>query len=125
MSLQDVIVVDFQTESKSLIDQMIEILETCESDFTKVKNLEQYGQIVDRIMGAAQSIAMEVKDQAFLKNIGDYAALCKMVGYKASQIKSNPQFYDVCVALLFDATAMRNSMVDGKEGVFEWLRALW
>ena len=36
--------------------------------------------------------------------ISDYAALCKAVGYKASQITDNEQFFDICVALLLDAT---------------------
>ncbi|HWU43947.1 MAG TPA: hypothetical protein VN132_10935, partial [Bdellovibrio sp.] len=39
-----------------------------------------------------------------LHMISDYAALCKAVGYKASQIKNNEQFYDTCVGILLDAT---------------------
>ncbi len=54
-----------------------------------------------------------------LHMISDYAALCKAVGYKASQISDNEQFFDVCVALLLDATETLSTLLqsihqDGK-----------
>lgn len=103
---------DFQTESKDLIDQLNFILEQCEGDFGQVKSLEQYGQIVDRIMGGAKSVGMGITDDShFIHKIADYSALCKAVSYKASQIKDNPSFYDIAVALLLDATEMLDEMV--------------
>jgi hypothetical protein len=105
---------EFQSESKELISQLLEILEGCEGDFSQVKRLEQYGQIVDRIMGAAKSLEVMLGgSNSFVAKIGDYSALCKAVGYKASQIKDNAQFYDVCVAFLFDATEMLMEMIEG------------
>jgi hypothetical protein len=103
---------EFQEESKSLIEQLTEILEKCEGDFSQVKSLEQYGQTVDRIMGAAKSIGLIITDKAhFIHTIGDYTALCKAVGYKASQIKDNEPFYNICVGLLADATEMLSDMI--------------
>lgn len=107
------IVADFQVESKNLIDQMTEILDLCEGDFEKVKDLERFGQTVDRIMGGAKSLGVMFSDQSHvIHQIGDYAAICKAVGYKASQIKDNPQFFDICVALLQDATETLDEMVE-------------
>jgi hypothetical protein len=104
---------DFQAESKDLVDQMIEILEKCEGDFSQVKSLEQYGLFVDRIMGGAKSLAMSISDKNhIIHQIGDYCAICKAVGYKASQIKDNEHFYDVVVALLLDASEMLPKMLD-------------
>lgn len=104
---------DFQEESKSLIKTMLDILENIEGDFTQVKQLEEYGQTVDRIMGGAKSLAISINNQDhFVHKVGDYSALCKAVGYKASQIKGNPQFYDICVALLLDATELLKDMID-------------
>ena len=104
---------EFQSESKNLIQQLIEILEACEGDFSQAKRLENYGQTVDRIMGGAKSLAIEIqRPEGYVAKIGDYSALCKAVGYKASQIKDNEQFFEVCVALLFDATEMLLEMVD-------------
>lgn len=106
---------EFQIESKTLIDQIMGILESCEGDFGQVKRLEEYGQVVDRVMGGAKSLAMGlsgVDSEHFIHKIGDYAALCKAVGYKASQIEDNQQFYDVAVAFLLDATEMLTEMID-------------
>lgn len=113
MSIDAELLKDFQSESKNLIAYMMEILETCESNFAQVKRLEDYGQNVDRIMGGAKSLAtMELDKSHLIHKIGDYAAICKAVGYKASQIRDNQNFYDICVALLLDATESLSLMVD-------------
>lgn len=111
--IDEQIVADFQLESKNLIDQMTEILDSCEGEFDNVKDLEKFGQTVDRIMGGAKSLAVMFTDQSHvIHQIGDYAAICKAVGYKASQIKDNPQFFNICVALLQDATETLDEMVE-------------
>ena len=47
----------FKEESLELIEELLEILESVEEDITQNERLEEYGQIVDRIMGAAKSFA--------------------------------------------------------------------
>lgn len=107
MSTDSEILIDFQNEANGLIIELLEILESCEEDFSKVQELEEYGQRVDRIMGGAKSLALQFPDtEHAIHKIGDCAAICKIVGYKASQIKDQKNFYDVCVALLLDATEM-------------------
>ena len=104
---------DFQIESKTLIAGLLQILEDCEGDFSQVKSLEKYGQTVDRMMGGARSLDKALESPSpFIQSVGDYAALCKAVGYKASQIKDNEQFYDICVALLLDATEVLQDLVE-------------
>lgn len=111
-SADDTIIRDFQTESKELIERMMMILEQCEGDFRQVQGLEEYGQTVDRIMGGAQSLAMGIENPSpLIQQIGDYAAICKAVGYKASQISDNEQFYEICVALLLDATEVLQVLI--------------
>lgn len=114
---------EFQNESKILIDKMISILETCEGDFSQVKGLEEFGQNVDRIMGAAKSLALLADPDHLIHKIADYSAICKAVGYKSSQIQDNEQFYDICVALLLDGTEVLRTMIDtltsGKTAVKE------
>ncbi|WP_374080175.1 hypothetical protein [Bdellovibrio bacteriovorus] len=99
-------------ESKSLIEELIDLLESIEGDFSQVQKLADYGNNVDRIMGGAKSLAMMVPPDHALHMISDYAALCKAVGYKASQITDNEQFYDVCVALLLDATETLSALLN-------------
>lgn len=104
MAIDKEIVEDFVSESKSLIEELIELLESIEGDFSQVQKLADYGNNVDRIMGGAKSLALMAPPDHALHMIADYAALCKAVGYKASQIEGNEQFFDICVALLLDAT---------------------
>lgn len=106
------IVKDFVNESKRIIKDLVDLLESIEGDFSQVLLLEGYGQKVDRIMGGAKSLALMVPAEHPLHMVADYAALCKAVGYKASQIQGNPQFFDICVALLLDATETLSEWID-------------
>jgi hypothetical protein len=123
------IIVDFVNESKVIIEELLKILEEIEGDFSQVARLADYGQKVDRIMGGAKSLALLAAPGHGLYALGDYADLCKAVGYKASQIKGNSQFFDICVALLFDATEALEEGVenlteeDGGEGLRKTLSA--
>jgi hypothetical protein len=116
-TLDPQILKEFQSESKLLLEKMVTILESCEGRFEQVKSLEDFGMSVDRIMGAARSLAAESEDRRqMIHKIADYAAICKAVGYKASQIKDNEQFYDICVALLLDGVEVLRAMVDSLGG---------
>lgn len=112
MAIDKDIIKDFVDESKELIHQLLELLEGIEGDFSQVKVLAEYGNRVDRIMGGAKSLALMADPGHPLFLIGDYAALCKAVGYKGSQIRGNQQFYDICVALLLDATETLDTLMD-------------
>ncbi len=109
----DEFLIDFQSESKTLVGQLLEILEAIESDYSQYKRLEEYGNIVDRIMGTAKTLAEAVPElKVVMDSIGSYGELCKAVSYKASQIADNRNLHTVMVALLLDATEMLQSMID-------------
>lgn len=112
MSIDKEIVEDFVSESKSLIEELVDLLESIEGDFSQVKKLADYGNNVDRIMGGAKSLALMAPADHALHMIADYSDLCKAVGYKASQIKDNEQFFDICVAILLDATETLRSLIN-------------
>jgi hypothetical protein len=104
---------DFVKETRDLVQQMQEHLEKAEGGIAECKNLETYGQLVDRIMGGATSLAMNLSTpNDAVQKIADYAAVCKAVGYKASQIKDNVSFYGICCALLMDSTEVLDVMLD-------------
>lgn len=115
MAIDNEILEDFKTESKNLIKELLILLDAADGDPDAITMLEKYGQTVDRIMGGAKSLATnfasDFPEGHMIHQMGDYAALCKAVGYKASQIKDNEQFYNVCVAFLLDATEMLQKMV--------------
>jgi hypothetical protein len=108
----DEILQEFKRESHELVQHLLAILEQAEGDFTKVRSLETYGQIVDRIMGGAQTLAALDTRLKTVHTIGKYAELCKSIGYKGSQIADNEELYHVTVGLLLDGTEMLDRMVD-------------
>jgi hypothetical protein len=115
MAVDKEILEDFQGESKGLVKEMLGLLEEADGEPSQFSKLEHYGQIVDRIMGGAKSLATNFASDFppghLIHQMGDYAALCKTVGYKASQVHENEQFFNVSVAFLLDATEMLNQMV--------------
>lgn len=112
MSIDKEIVEDFVSESKILTADLLDLLEGIEGDFSQVSKLADFGNNVDRIMGGAKSLALQAPADHAVHLIADYATLCKAVGYKGSQIKNNPQLYDICVALLLDATETLNLLFE-------------
>jgi hypothetical protein len=111
--LDNEIISSFLEESYDIVDQLEVILESCEENFSHVKQLENFGQMVDRIMGAAKSIALQLDEKNLaLDTIGEYAQICKNVGYKSSQIKENEKFYNVCVSFLLDALEVLREACD-------------
>ncbi len=92
----------FCEESEGLIEEMQSLLEELEDDMTNNELLEKYGQIVDRIMGAAESIG--------LSSIGTIAKLGKAIGYKGSQTNELP-LKEITVSILFDANEALAKMI--------------
>ncbi len=86
------IVDDFCKESGAIYNQLEEMLEEYEDDKDS-KKLEEFGQVIDRVMGAAKSIDAELT--------GMYCELGKTISYKASQ-SMDKALLDIVVAVLFD-----------------------
>lgn len=116
MAVDEEILNEFKIETKGLVKELLDLLDAADGDPSAFGKLEQYGQTVDRIMGGAKSLATNFAEDFpsghMIHQMGDYAALCKAVGYKASQVADNEQFYNVCVAFLLDATEMLQKMVN-------------
>lgn len=111
MSLDADILNDFYNESNTLIQEMLVLLESMEGDFAQKENLKVFANKVDRIMGAASSMAMMTDQDTGLNLVTDYTLLCKVVAYKAAEIQNNPKFYDVTVAVLIDAIEALDELV--------------
>jgi chemotaxis protein histidine kinase CheA len=107
----DEIIVDFKVESKDLIKQMLQVLNEIEGEFDKREKLETFGQVVDRIMGGADTLVMVLNDSEQIVTVARYAQMCKLVGYKASQLENEP-LYNIVIAFLLDAVEMLEKIVD-------------
>lgn len=88
------IVIDFCDEADDLFQKLEESLSMLEDDPTLTSELEKFGQVIDRIMGAAKSIGAT--------EIATFCELGKTIGYKSSQVKDIP-LIEVVVAVLFDS----------------------
>ena len=107
------ILLDFIKESRDLIQQMHILLEEVEGDMSQAAKLADYGQYVDRIMGGARTLSAHLPNSPeMIQKIADYAAVCKAVGYKTSQITNNQNFFNICIALLMDATDVLYEIVE-------------
>lgn len=95
------IIIDFCNEAEELFAQLENSLEILEGNPLATKELEKFGQVIDRIMGAAKSIGAS--------EIATFCELGKVIGYKSSQIKDVP-LIEVVVAILFDSLHMLRKM---------------
>lgn len=96
------IVIEFCDEAESLFDQLDSILNLLEENPTLSIELENFGQVIDRIMGAAKSIGAD--------EIATFCELGKIIGYKSSQVKDVP-LIEVVVAILFDSIDILRKMI--------------
>jgi chemotaxis protein histidine kinase CheA len=96
------IVIDFCNESDELFNQLESTLNTLESNPLNHNELEKFGQIIDRIMGAAKSMGAN--------EIAQFCELGKLIGYKSAQINDLP-LLEVVIAILFDAIHMLRKMI--------------
>ncbi len=95
------IVIDFCNESDQLFDQLETHLNALEENPKNTQELEKFGQIIDRIMGAAKSIGAS--------EIATFCELGKLIGYKSSQISDAP-LLEIVVGVLFDSVDMLRKM---------------
>ena len=108
-SMKDV-VVEFCNESTVLFNQLEEILEDFEDNPSNVSKLEEFGQIIDRVMGSAKTIGAD--------DIAKFCELGKIIGYKSSQTKDQA-LLEVVAAIMLDAVELLKKMIiqikDGNE----------
>lgn len=93
----------FAEESKQLVEECVGILERVEGHPEQAVLLENFSNRIDRIMGAAKSLAPQDEGHA-LHVIGQCADLCKILGYRASKLAHHPQLFNTTVSFLLDAT---------------------
>lgn len=93
---------DFCSESFKLLLELESQLNLIEREQKDYNRLENFGQVIDRIMGTSQTLGMD--------NISTFCELSKVVSYKASQV-NDPQICNVVLAILFDAIDLIKKMV--------------
>lgn len=96
------IIDEFIKEAGSVFDELQVILDKLEENPMQQDQLEKFGQVIDRVMGAAKTIG-----------INEIAALCEMgkiIGYKSSQTNDS-ELLTIVVATMADMMEMLQSML--------------
>lgn len=87
------IIIEFCDESDDLLEELRDILDEFEDNPESGALLEKYGQTIDRIMGASQTLG--------LNEIGHLCQMGKIIGYKGSQA-DNKALQELTGGVLFD-----------------------
>ena len=103
MMIDQEILQGFCEETEQLLNELSEISDEFE-DSNDTTLLEKFGQVIDRIMGAAYTLE--------LSEIGHFCELGKKIGYKSSQI-DDTKLIALTGPILCDTTEILRSMIDG------------
>ena len=99
------IVREFKAESLALIEQMLVLLEICETPQGQPSEIEKFGLFADRIMGSAKQLSFDQSVSSVdLTMIVQLSELCKILGYKSAKLKPQEGLWSVAVGVLLDAT---------------------
>ncbi len=110
--MMDDVIQYFLNESRGILAEMTGLLHEMDGKPKEIHMLENYGQLMDRVMGGAKTLEMQYQSP-LLSYITSYSELCKTISYKGSQLKGNPEFGIVIVAFLLDATEMLEELING------------
>lgn len=106
---------EFLQESSRLVDECEELLEAIESEPAQAARLSEFSNKIDRVMGAAKSLAMMAEPHHPLHIIGDITALCKVLGERGSKTAAHERLFEVTVAFLLDAVEMVRGLLEALE----------
>lgn len=102
---------EFKKESGKLVNELEELLDELEEDFANKEKLNEFAQLIDRIMGSSQSLVSFGFEQSELKKLGDFAELCKQIGYRGINI-TEKSLYEVTIAFLWDAVESMKKLLE-------------
>ena len=105
----------FVEESKTLVNHIQEILENVEENPLQGIKIKESANLVDRIMGGAQSLAQFAPPEHALSLVGDISSLCKTVSYKILKIPFDHILFTTCVAFLIEANEILGKILDDFE----------
>jgi hypothetical protein len=106
LSLDEDIIKDFQVESRTVLGELMEILGSIEdaedADAFPAQLCGEFAQKIDRIMGAAKTLAMMEPEHRGLEIISKVCDVCKTLGYKAAE-KEDASVLAILIAFWSDA----------------------
>ncbi len=105
---------EFKSESSDLVNQMTALLEQCEEGAAGPDSMEKFGQLADRIMGAARQLErISAGVHSDLTTAAELTQLCKLLGYKSAQLDAKGALWPVAVGVMLDATEELRRLLNG------------
>lgn len=103
----------FRNESRELLDQLNQIVTQLEREKSRFPTelIEEFAQKIDRMMGAAKTMAIADPGHATFEAIGRLGELCKMVGNKAS-LKADVALVPIFAAFWADTIEHMSELLD-------------
>ena len=91
MTIDTEIIDSFKSEAKDILNELEAVIEELEEHTEGFpRNLiEDFGNKTDRIMGTANTFFAQYPEHEVFKQIGNFGALCKATGYKASTLNNS------------------------------------
>lgn len=111
MSMDKEIINSFKEEAKTILQELetvIEDLESHQGSFPR-ELMEDFANKTDRIMGTAQMFHTQYPTVEAFKLIGNFGALCKATGYKASTL-NNESLIPIFAAFWADTVEIMNDL---------------
>ena len=107
---------EFKAESASLIEQMLDLLTDCEAGTLLPNEAQKFGLYADRIMGTVKQLSIsQGGGSEALGAIAKFTELCKILGYKCTQLPPNDGLWPVAVAVLLDSTEELKQLIENFE----------
>jgi len=103
----------FVTESNQVLKELAGVVERLENsqDAFPADLMAEFSQKIDRIMGAAKTMSLQVPDHPGFMRIGKLAELCKTLGYRAAEKKS-PELLPLFTAFWSDTIEVTQNLVN-------------
>ena len=110
---QKALIEDFTQESKEILDGLEDIIADLETGRGKAEGFATIALKIDGIMGCAKTLGLEGLPELSLalKVISNLAEGCKMLGYKAAQVKEG-EVVKIVAGFLADAVEMVENAID-------------
>ncbi len=118
--MDEAILGEFRDESKQILKELSDILERMERDTTckDNPNFTEFSKRIDRITGSSKTISLLFPSNPGLKEMSKISALCKALGYKATEV-DNPLLVPIFCGFWADAIEVLTDVLNSLEDAIQ------
>lgn len=106
---------EFSNESRKIVQDSQKLLESIENEPDNFEILEKYSNQIDRIMGGASTLALDLGPEHILNVTSYYAGISKSLSRRAHQLKENMGLVVIFIAVLLDMNEIIEMLLEKME----------